>query len=381
MVSQKNVQTVKEVTGQLKKYPVIGILDMHALPASQLHKIRTLMRGKAVIRMVKKTLLTLAIKEADIKGVDELNDKLQGQPALLLSEENPFKLAMMVDKNKSEAPAKEGDISPKEIMIPAGPTSLPPGPVIGEFQKARIPATIEGDKIHVKEDTVVAKEGDEISGLLAGLLAKLGVSPMEIGLNMICALEKGTIYGKDILFIPQEKYVSDLVACHQNAFNLAFSAGYPTKDTMPILLSKAHQEAFSLASEAGIMTSETVKPLLAKANAQMAVLKSKLDLSATAEAPTEPESPPEKPADSEAKEEKPAEEVPTEADKPTDPKVEDKPAEEPKEEAKTDKAPAEEKPADDTPVDESKDKPKAEEKPAENPKEESTEKKEKPDSK
>ncbi|MCK4714843.1 MAG: 50S ribosomal protein L10, partial [Candidatus Aenigmarchaeota archaeon] len=275
MVSQKNIQTVKEVSAQLKKYPVIGIIDMFKLPASQLHQIRSKLRGKAVIRMVKKRLIVLALKESGIKGSDMLSESLQGEPALILTEMNPFKLAMMIDRNKSEAPAKEGDIAPRDIMVTAGPTSLPPGPVIGELQKAKIPASIEGDKIHVKQDTVIAKEGDEINSLLAGVMAKLGITPMEIGLNLLTAWEDGLLYDRDILFIPQQKYVDDLVSCHQSAFNLAYNSGYPTKETVPLLLSRAHQEAYSLAMAADILTSETVKPLLAKAHAQAASLKSK----------------------------------------------------------------------------------------------------------
>jgi len=225
--------------------------------------------------MVKKRLIMLALKEANLKGSEALSEKLQGSPALLFSEVNPFSLARIITENKSEAPAKEGDIAPSDIMIPAGPTSLPPGPVIGDLQKARIPASIEGDKIHVKQDTLVAKEGDEINSILAGVLAKLGVTPMEIGLNLLAVWEDGTIYEKDILFVPQSQYIEDLVSAHQNAFNLAINAGYPTKDTMPLLLSKAHSEAFSLAMELGVIDKETVEPLLAKGHAQAESLKEK----------------------------------------------------------------------------------------------------------
>jgi large subunit ribosomal protein L10 len=288
MVSPKNIQTVKEVSGQLRKYPVIGILDMFKLPASQLHQIRRMLKGKAVIRMVKKRLIILALKESGLKGSDALSDVLRGEPALIMTDMNPFKLARLVDENKSEAPAKEGDIAPRDILINAGPTPLAPGPVIGDLQKAKIPAMIEGDKIHVRQDTVVAKEGDEIDSLLAGVLAKLGITPMHVGLDLVAACEDGTVYGKDILFIPREKYLDDMISAHQGAFNLAYNLGFPTRETVPFLLSRAHMEAHSLALAAGILTADTVVPLLAKANAQMQALKEKAPLSASVEAENEP---------------------------------------------------------------------------------------------
>lgn len=276
MVSQKNVLTVKDVAEHIKKFPAIGILDMFKLPASQLQQIRDMLRGKAVIRMVKKRLLILVFKDSGLKGIEALEERIQGEPALVMTDMNPFRLVRLISESKSEAPAKEGDIAPRDITVNAGPTALPPGPVIGELQKAKIPATIEGDKIHVRKDTVVAREGDVIDSLLAGILTKLGIMPMEIGLNLIAVWEKGDIYGKDVLSIPHETHMSDVISAHRKAFNLAFSVGYYTKDNIRLFLGKARQEAHNLAVSAGILTGETVKPLLAKAHAQAEALRERM---------------------------------------------------------------------------------------------------------
>jgi large subunit ribosomal protein L10 len=83
------------------------------------------------------------------------------------------------------------------------------------------------------------------------------------------------IYGKSILFVPKEKYESDLVNAYRSAFNLALNIGLPTEATLPILLAKACREAAGLALEANIMTKDNVEIMLAKANAQMEVLKEK----------------------------------------------------------------------------------------------------------
>ena len=85
------------------------------------------------------------------------------------------------------------------------------GPAIGELQKAGIPASVEGGKIAVKKDTVVVRAGEKISKEVADALAKLGIEPMEIGLDLLAVLDGGTIYKKDILFIPKEKFKSQ---CH-----------------------------------------------------------------------------------------------------------------------------------------------------------------------
>lgn len=283
MVSEKKKKSVKELTSELKKHSAIGIIDMHSLPARQLFQIRNKMRGKATIKMVKKRLIAIALKNSKIKGAEELAKAMKGEPALLLSNENPFKLARMIQESKSKAAAKEGDVAPNDIMVKAGPTSLMAGPVIGELQRAKIPAAVEDGKIAVKQDTVVAKEGAVINKDVAGILAKLGVEPMEIGLNLTTIGEDGYIYPKDLLFVPPSKYLDDLMAAHSRAFALTIGIGYFTPQNIEMLLGKAYREAVALATEANIITSETVKPLLAKADAQAKAIKALVKEPAPAE--------------------------------------------------------------------------------------------------
>lgn len=93
MVSKKKLQAVKEVEEQMAGYPVVGILDMHKLPARQLHEIRNKVRGKAVIRMVKKQLMTRILEK---RGLSALEKYIQGEPALFMSREDPFRIAKVL---------------------------------------------------------------------------------------------------------------------------------------------------------------------------------------------------------------------------------------------------------------------------------------------
>ncbi|MBN2043238.1 MAG: 50S ribosomal protein L10 [Candidatus Aenigmarchaeota archaeon] len=280
MVSEKKREGVKVLAKNLEKYPIIGLLDMFKMPGKQLHEMRDKLRGKATIMVIRKSLIRLAIEKIDKKGLKDLEALIQNQPALLLSDKDPFELARIIDSSKSFAAAKEGDIAPTDIVVKAGPTPLKPGPVIGELQRVKIPAGVEGEKIVVKKDTVVVREGEVIDRNVADIIGKLGIEPMEIGLNLVAVWDQGTIFKKDVLFIPQEKYVDDLKYAHSCAFNLAMSINYITDVTVPHLISKAQREALSLAMEANIITKETIGRLLSKANAQMFSLKGKADLSA-----------------------------------------------------------------------------------------------------
>jgi len=275
MVSEKKKESLKKLKAEMKKYPVIGIIDMHNLPAKQLFEIKQKLKGKAIITMYKKRIIKLALKDSDLKDIKELDSFVQGEPAIIFSNENPFKLANIIQKSRSKRIAKEGDTAPEDIVLREGPTSLPAGPAIGDLQRAKIPAIIAEGKIAIKKDTTVAEKGEAINKIIADILAKLGIEPIEIGLNMLAAWENGLVYTKDVLFIPTEQYIEDLKNAARDAFNLTIGINYYTPQNIQLLLGKAYKEAVSLAVHANISTKETIEPMLLKAYQEAMALKNK----------------------------------------------------------------------------------------------------------
>lgn len=275
MVSEKKKQTVKEVEKEIDSHTVVGIVNFFKLPARQLDQIKLKLKDKAKIKMVKKNLIKLVLEKSKKPGIKELENFISGQPAFIFTNSNPFDLAKVISASKSKVAAKEGDVASSDILVTAGPTGLMAGPAIGELQRAKIPAAVEEGKIVVKQDTVVVKEGEAVTNIAADVLGKLGVEPMDIGLDLVAVLDDKTIYKKDILFIPAEKYMEDLEQAHLKAFNLSVNINYFTPENIVIFLSKASQEADSLVMSAGVITKDTIKPLLAKAHSEAEALKNK----------------------------------------------------------------------------------------------------------
>ncbi len=273
MVSKRNQQKYKKIKPEVQKYSVIGILDMYKLPAKQLQEMKDKLCSQAKITVVKKALVKKLLKETDKENIENLDKYVGDYPALLLSNSNIFELARIIEKAKSPANAKAGDIAPKDIVIKAGPTPLPPGPAIGDLQRLKIPAGVEGDKIAVKNDTVVLKEGEKITKDHADLFMKLSIQPMEIGLNLLAAWDNGMVFDKSILFVPLEEYVNKIENAYRNAFNLAYNVEYPTKETIAFLVTTAHQKAINLALNADIVTKETIGNIFVKAQSQMNAVK------------------------------------------------------------------------------------------------------------
>ena len=130
---QHKKNKVEEFVNLIKEYPMIAAVDMENLLTPQLQTMRAQLRDKVVLRMTKRRLMRIAFEKAkEFKpGIENLYEHLTGMPALLFTRDNPFKLYKILQKNKSPAPAKAGQIAPKDIIIPAGLTSFAPGPFAG----------------------------------------------------------------------------------------------------------------------------------------------------------------------------------------------------------------------------------------------------------
>jgi len=270
-VAQYKKDVVKDFAKLIKDYPIIGALNMEGMPTPQLQQMRATLRNTCVLKMTKRRLMKLAIEIAkkDKPGIEELEKSLRGMPALIFTRENPFKLCKILDKSKSPAPAKAGQIAPKNIVIPAGPTTFAPGPIIGELGALRIKAGVEGGKVTVKEDCVVCKEGEKISAPLAGMLLRFGIQPMEIGLDLVAVYENGLIFKKDVLAIDEVAFMKKLSDAARWAMNLSVEAGYITKDNIEVMIIKSFRDSKAVALEANILADLVVGEILAKAERQM----------------------------------------------------------------------------------------------------------------
>ncbi|PIN79496.1 50S ribosomal protein L10 [Candidatus Woesearchaeota archaeon CG10_big_fil_rev_8_21_14_0_10_34_8] len=268
-------KTVDEFAKLLEEYPIVGVVNMMSLPTKQLQNMRAQLRQTVVLRMTKHRLIKRAIEKAKAKkqGIEQLEEYLKGMPALIFTKENPFTLYKTLGKNKSTAPAKAGQVAPKDIVVKAGGTSFAPGPIIGELGSLGIKAGIEGGKVSIKSDSVVAKEGDVISDKLAGILSRLGIEPMEIGLDLKAVYEDGNIFTSKVLAIDEDEYKNNIAQAAAWAMNLAVEAAYPTKETSICLIQKAFRQAKGVAVESGIMSKELAADILAKAHAQMSAVK------------------------------------------------------------------------------------------------------------
>jgi len=274
----QKARQVEEIKKLLSQYRVIGIASLEKVRAAQLQELKRKLEKEVVMKVFKNTLVKRAIDELGDPKLTKLEEYLTGPNIFLFTNMNPFKLSILLEKNKVKAVAKAGDKASFDIVVPAGNTGLSPGPVISQFSTVGIPTRIESGSVWVNKDTLVCRKGEVISLQLANILSKLGIKAVEIGLSLKVVYDDGYIITEEDLAVDLDEIRKSIEEAHSYAFNLSINAAIPIPENIGLLLQKAHQEAYFLAVNAAIPTKETMGDLLRKAHAEALALSQKIKI-------------------------------------------------------------------------------------------------------
>ena len=278
-VLQEKISEVEEIKKLIERYKVIGIASLQKVRAAQLQEFKKNLADKVHMRVAKNTLMKRAIEELKEKPeLKKLEEHLTGANIFLFTNLNPFKLALLLEKGRVRTTAKAGDIAAIDVIVPAGNTGQPPGPIISQLNAVGLPTRIESGSVWINKDTLVARKGEVISERLATVLSKLGIKPVEAGLVMKVAYDDGLIITQDQLRINVEETKKIVGKAYADSFALSLSVAYPTRENSEILIQMAHREAYSLAINAAVPTKETVKDLIRKAYVEMLSLSSRVSI-------------------------------------------------------------------------------------------------------
>lgn len=264
--SQQKEDIIKSISEDIKESKSIAVVGIDRVPSKQFQQIRKSLRGKAKIRVIKKTLLKRAFEGLNINGITGLEDYMEGTVAAIFSKENSFKLFREIESSRTKAPAKGGEIAQEDIFLEAKPTNLKPGPVVGELQKAGIPASIDQGKVIIRKDVTLVKKGEKISREKALALSKLEILPLEIGLDFRASFEEGMLFKKDVLSVSVQDILNQLSCGYSNAIALSLDVGYLNKETAPLMIGSAYRKALSLSVVLAYPTKENISVLLSKAS-------------------------------------------------------------------------------------------------------------------
>ncbi|MDE0091114.1 MAG: 50S ribosomal protein L10 [Thaumarchaeota archaeon] len=270
--SPKKAQMYQQIQSLPKRYRVLALVKLDKVRGAQILPLRKTLKDDVLFVNIKDRVAKKALRGLDIPGIAGIAKELVGQCMLMFTDMSPFRLNMLLGKNKIMMAARGGDTSSMDVVVPEMNTGIAPGPMLTEFKEAGIPTKIDQGTIWISKDTTPVHKGEVINDKLASILGKLDIKPVEAGISLYAALEDGLVYAEDDLTIDVEAFRDSVIAAHQEALSLSVEAAYVTPENVTQILAKASQHARSLSVESGYLTDETREQVLQRADARARAL-------------------------------------------------------------------------------------------------------------
>jgi large subunit ribosomal protein L10 len=267
-VRPEKAARVERLKSSILEAPLTAVIGIRGVPAAAMQDMRRELRerGNPIVVAPNSALrhaLEAAAKERP--ALRPLLDHVTDQTAIMVADLNPFALAQQLTRTRSPTPARGGEKAPNDILVPGGTTSFKPGPIVGELQHAGFPAAIEKGKVVLKKDVTIVRAGQTISREVAGLLTRMDIKPLEVGLELRAVVDRETFYAPDVLSIDLDAQRDELTLAHRRALGLALEIAWVTPATVEPLLIRARRRALALAVESGYPTKESISALFARA--------------------------------------------------------------------------------------------------------------------
>ena len=265
---QKKAQMYQQMQELPKKYSVMALVRMEKVRASQLLPLRKKLLGEVEIISIKDKIAKKAFEKLDVPGAEKMKEMLTGQCVFMFTNMSPFKLNVLLGKNKVFLAARGGNIASIDVVVPPKNTGIAPGPMLTEFKDNKIPTKIDQGTIWILKETTPVKKGEVISTKLAALLGKLDIKPIEARIVLNSALSESILFSEEELTVDVDAFRDKIAQANQDALALSTEIAYVTEDNIAQILAKASQAGISLSVEAAYVTDETKEQILQKAHSQ-----------------------------------------------------------------------------------------------------------------
>jgi large subunit ribosomal protein L10 len=250
----------------VKEYPTVMIGDFSRIPANHFEKVRRELSPDIKFFVMKKTLLKKACELSDRKGLDNLLKAMPQSLVVIFSKRDPFDTYKLLSERKAEIFMKPGDVAEDDVVIPAGPTDLAPGPILMDLRAMNIPTKIQGGKIAIASEVTLLKKGEAASAQIANLLRALNIKPLKVGFRVTGAIdESGIFYSPEVLSVTREDILELIREAHMRSLSLAIELGEINRHTLAPMMRRAVMRALVLSMKLNWMSDLTIPLLLRKA--------------------------------------------------------------------------------------------------------------------
>jgi len=242
----------------LVDYKNVMVIGVDNVGSNQLQKIRTALRGKAVVIMGKNTLMRKLLRDniASNPKLEKLLEFVVGNMGFIFTNGDLSPIRSIVTEYKVPAAAKSGVIAPSDVFVPAGATGLDPGQT-AFFQALNIPTKIAKGSIEIINEVHLLRKGDKVTSSAVALLNKLDIKPFFYGVQVFSIYEDGSVYPVAILDITPDDILQKFFAGVSKLTALSLSIGWPSQLTIGHYFASAFKKLASLS----LATTYTFKQL------------------------------------------------------------------------------------------------------------------------
>ena len=270
MPKKENKTKVYEKTQEFfKKFKNVIVSDVKDISTDKIQKIR-----HEIVSL--KETETLCGKTTVIqKAIDELIEKknlpkhLPEDQLQLLSKSMPGIHLLLIFTNKDladinaitskyviEKQAKPGQISPVEIIIPAGPTGMDSSQ-IDYFQALKIPTKVMRNQLEITTATKILVPGQKITLSEINLMKKFNIRPYKHQMKIKKVMLNGKLYGEEILKVTDDYMKAKLEQGIKNVLGFSLGAHIPTPSSAPHVVANAFRNICALSLGTNVLIDAT----------------------------------------------------------------------------------------------------------------------------
>lgn len=264
MQNQKEkVEFVKKLRKELKAYKTCAVLETGKTPDRLVQKVRNQLKPEAKFVVARKTLLVRAL--SDDPELKRLVEHIDGNMALILTNKDPNELNSVIAGNRIKLAAKPNQISPEDINISAGETTIAPGQAVTDLKAAGIDVKIDKGKVVIAKSKVLVAKGAKVTVPISKALKMLDIMPFEASTRLRVVLNGKLLFTEQALSVDRAFVERHIVTDFLHAHMLSTAIGFVTPYNAADFIKKAYVSAIGLGVERGIYEPEIVEKLLAKA--------------------------------------------------------------------------------------------------------------------
>jgi len=255
-VTPEKIAYEERLNKLLDTYSKVYFVVVDNVTSQQMHNVRRGLRGKGELLMGKNTLQKKVITKRSVADGASNNDKviaekfckeglITGNCGLIFTNDEMSVVLDVITKNRIQAPARIGAISPVEVIIPAGNTGLEPT-VTSFFQALNIATKIAKGTVEIVADKKVLSVGDKVDSSTAALLTKLKINPFFYGLQLRAVWDDGVVFAAEDLEFDDAKIEEVFGQAIGNMTGLSLGAGIPTAASFPHLITDAFKNLLAV---------------------------------------------------------------------------------------------------------------------------------------